>query len=58
MPEVVILDRRVSPPEGAYVQKGRSTFDRPSIDDLLEELDNLRTDDRDTAIVADSMSEQ
>jgi peroxiredoxin Q/BCP len=42
MPEVVIVDRRADPPEMAYVHRGRSTFDRPSIDDLLAELDALR----------------
>jgi len=43
MPEVVILDRRASPPEVAYVHKGRSTFDRPTIDELLPELDRIRS---------------
>lgn len=42
MPEVVIVDRRETPPEIGYVHKGRSTFDRPNIDDLLDELDSLR----------------
>ena len=42
MPEVVIVDRRTEPPEMAYVHKGRSTFDRPEIDDLLGQLDELR----------------
>jgi peroxiredoxin Q/BCP len=42
MPEVVILDRRDDPPSVAYVHQGRSTFDRPSVDDLLAELDTLR----------------
>jgi peroxiredoxin Q/BCP len=42
MPEVVILDRRDDPPSIAYVHQGRSTFDRPSVDDLLAELDALR----------------
>ena len=40
---MVILDRRKSPPAVAYVHKGRSTFDRPSVDDLLGELDDLRS---------------
>jgi len=44
MPEVVILDRRESPPAVAYVHKKRSTFDRPSVDDLLGELDDLRSE--------------
>jgi len=43
-PVVVILDRRESPPAVAYVHKGRLTFDRPSVDDLLGELDDLRSD--------------
>jgi peroxiredoxin Q/BCP len=42
MPEVVILDRRDDPPSVAYTHQGRSTFDRPSVDDLLAELDGLR----------------
>jgi peroxiredoxin Q/BCP len=42
MPEVVIVDRRDDPPTVAYVHQGRSTFDRPSVDDLLAELDGLR----------------
>ena len=41
MPEVVVLDRRAAPPSIAYVHQGRSTFDRPSVDDLLDELDAL-----------------
>ena len=41
MPEVVIIDRRGSDPEIAYVHQGRSTFDRPDIEDLLDELDGL-----------------
>jgi peroxiredoxin Q/BCP len=44
MPAVVILDRRLSPHKVAYVHKGSSTFERPSIDDLLGELDDLRSD--------------
>jgi peroxiredoxin Q/BCP len=57
MPAVVILDRRPSPPEVAYVHKGGSTFDRPSIDDLLGELDGLRSDAADAG-GADSRAEQ
>lgn len=41
MPEVVIVDRRREDDEIAYVHRGSSTFDRPSIDDLLAELDSL-----------------
>lgn len=43
MPEVVIVDRRGAEPEIAYVHRGSSTFDRPEIDELLTELDGLRT---------------
>lgn len=43
MPAVVIVDRRGADPEIAYVHKGSSTFDRPEIDDLLAELEALRT---------------
>ncbi|MFB6302198.1 MAG: redoxin domain-containing protein [Haloferacaceae archaeon] len=45
MPEVVIVDRRVDPPDIAYTHRGRSTFDRPSVDDLLSELDALRSEE-------------
>lgn len=44
MPEVVIIDRRGTDPTIAYVHKGSSTFDRPKIDELLSELDELRAD--------------
>lgn len=42
MPEIVIVDRRGSSPEIAYVHQGRSTFDRPEIEEVLAELDSLR----------------
>ena len=42
MPEVVIVDRRGPEPEIAYVHRGSSTFDRPGIDEILAELDELR----------------
>lgn len=45
MPEVVVVDRRTDPPSIAYVHRGRSTFDRPSVDDILDELDALRAGD-------------
>ena len=44
MPEVVVIDRRGSEPTVAYVHKGSSTFDRPEIDEILAELDELRAD--------------
>jgi len=44
MPEVVIVDRRGPAPEIAYVHKGSSTFDRPDIDQILEELDALQAE--------------
>jgi peroxiredoxin Q/BCP len=46
MPEVVVVDRRGEEPSIAYVHRGSSTFDRPEIDDLLDEIDDLREDDR------------
>jgi peroxiredoxin Q/BCP len=42
MPEVVLVDRRGPDPEIAFVHRGRSTFDRPEVEDLLDELDVLR----------------
>jgi peroxiredoxin Q/BCP len=42
MPEVVIVDTRGSSPRVAWSYSGRSTFDRPDVDDVLAELDNLR----------------
>lgn len=44
MPEVVVLDRRGAEPEVAYVHRGSSTFDRPEIDEVLAELDELRAE--------------
>ncbi|MFB6310782.1 MAG: redoxin domain-containing protein [Salinirussus sp.] len=42
MPLVAIIDGRGDSPRIAYSTAGRSTFDRPSIDDLLEQLDSIR----------------
>jgi len=42
MPEVVVLDLRGDRPEIGYSYRSTSTFDRPGIDDLLAELDDLR----------------
>lgn len=44
MPEVVIVDRRGAEPEISWIHKGSSTFDRPDIDEILAELDELRED--------------
>ena len=44
MPEIVIVDRRGEEPEIVYVHQGSSTFDRPDIDEILGELDELRAD--------------
>jgi hypothetical protein len=41
MPAVVILGRRGTSPEVAYVHRSISKFDRPLIDDLLGELDEM-----------------
>lgn len=42
MPEVVIVDRRGDEPEVVYEHRGKSTFDRPTVDAVLSELDRLR----------------
>jgi peroxiredoxin Q/BCP len=42
MPAVVIVDRRGEEPAIAATHRGRSTFDRPDIDELLATLDELR----------------
>jgi peroxiredoxin Q/BCP len=44
MPEIVIVDRRGADPVIAWVHKGSSTFDRPDIDEILAELDELRSE--------------
>ena len=41
MPEAVLIDVR-DDPEVVWSHSGSSTFDRPSIDDLLEEIDRHR----------------
>ena len=43
MPTVAIVDRRGDEPTLAHVAHGRSTFDRPALDDLLAQLDELRS---------------
>jgi len=45
MPEAVIVDRRLDPPEIVRTHRGRSTFDRPGVDDLLAELDAIRAEE-------------
>lgn len=42
MPELVIVDRRGGASEVVYTHRGRSTFDRPEIDEVLAELDAVR----------------
>lgn len=42
MPKVVLLDFRDDEPTVAYSYEGSSTWDRPEIDDLLAEIDELR----------------
>ncbi|WP_340099531.1 peroxiredoxin family protein [Salinibaculum salinum] len=44
MPEVTILDCRDGGPQVAWNYSGSSTFDRPDIDEVLVELDELRTE--------------
>jgi peroxiredoxin Q/BCP len=41
MPAVVIVDTRAEEPEIAWTYSGRSTFDRPDIDEVLVQLDDL-----------------
>ena len=43
MPAVAVVDRRGAAPTLGTVYRGRSTFDRPEIDELLSELDGLRS---------------
>ena len=42
MPEAVVVDARGDEPTVAWSYAGESTFDRPSVDDVLAELDRLR----------------
>lgn len=42
MPEVVLVDCRGEAPVVAWSYSGRSTFDRPDVDDVLARLDELR----------------
>ena len=42
MPAVVVLDRRGEELDVVSAHRGRSTFDRPDIDELLAELDEIR----------------
>jgi peroxiredoxin Q/BCP len=43
MPRVVVVDRSGTGPEVVYTYSGRSTFDRPEIDELLDVIDEGRT---------------
>ena len=45
MPEAVVLNLRGNEPEIVYAYQGRSTFDRPDVNELLAELDDLRKPD-------------
>jgi peroxiredoxin Q/BCP len=42
MPKAVLLDFRGESPTTAYSHEGSSTWDRPDVDDLLAEIDDLR----------------
>ena len=44
MPVAMVLDVRSGEPVVAYTYEGRMPADRPEIDDLLAEIDALRTD--------------
>lgn len=46
MPVVVVVDLRGDEPEAVYAYRGSSTFDRPDVDDVLAELDDLRAPTR------------
>jgi len=45
MPEAVLLDCRGDEPAVAWSYAGRSTFDRPDVDDLLDAIDECRGDE-------------
>jgi peroxiredoxin Q/BCP len=49
MPEVVLVDRRHETPEVVYVHRGSSTFDRPDIDEILDEIDDASDEPIDEA---------
>jgi len=48
MPEAIVIDAR-GDPEIAWTYRSRSTFDRPSIDEILDEIDRIREDSTDDA---------
>ena len=41
LPQVSIVDGREEPPAIAWTHRGRSTFDRPSVDEVMAVLDDL-----------------
>jgi peroxiredoxin Q/BCP len=45
MPRVVVVDRSGDEPEVVYAHSGRSTFDRPEVDELLDAIDEHRDAD-------------
>lgn len=47
MPAAVLLDCRDGDPSVAWAHRGRSTWDRPSVDDLLDRVDDLLAGDLD-----------
>jgi peroxiredoxin Q/BCP len=44
MPEVVVVDTRGDQPRVAWSYSGRSTFDRPDVDEVLAQLESLRNE--------------
>lgn len=44
MPLVAIIDGSGDAPNVVWTEAGRSTFDRPSVDDVLDRLDAVRVD--------------
>ena len=42
MPKIVIVDARASKPEIVWTHQGHSTWDRPSVNDVVDALDDYR----------------